>query len=178
MRIDAPLLMFLAGYRCRSALTDQRLVSMDDSRFDRLARTLTAAGSRRRALAVALGGVLGPVLSASFPEDAAARKKCPPCKKRTKQGKCKKKKPNGAACPGGTCQAAGAAAATTAVGRAGRVARGRSVKGAAASTATSPWAPRAPKARRARAPQASAAASTQPARVATRPVATILQTAV
>jgi hypothetical protein len=33
-------------------------------------------------------------IQASLPEDAAAKKKCPPCKKRNKQGKCKKKKPN------------------------------------------------------------------------------------
>jgi hypothetical protein len=34
---------------------------------------------------------------------ADAKKPCPPCKKR-KAGKCKKKMPDGAACPGGTCQ--------------------------------------------------------------------------
>jgi hypothetical protein len=63
---------------------------MDADRFDTLARSLTL---RRHALA-ALSGALGLVLGASLPEDAAAKKKCPPCKKRNKQGKCKKKKPN------------------------------------------------------------------------------------
>jgi hypothetical protein len=71
-------------------------------RFDTLTRSLTTAGSRRRALA-ALGGALGTALSGSVVDGAAAKKKCPPCKKR-KQGTCKKKKPNGSTCPGGTCQ--------------------------------------------------------------------------
>jgi hypothetical protein len=75
---------------------------LDANRFDTLARSLTAAGSRRRAL-VALSGVLGLTLGASVIEEAAAKKPCPPCKKR-KKGKCKKKLPEGTACSGGTCQ--------------------------------------------------------------------------
>jgi hypothetical protein len=75
---------------------------MDGSTFDRLTRTLMLAGSRRRALAGLLAGTLG--LLGSHVEDAAAKKKpCPPCKKR-KQGTCKKKKPDGTLCAGGTCQ--------------------------------------------------------------------------
>ena len=34
---------------------------------------------------------------------ADAKKKCPPCRKR-KKGKCKKRLPDGAACPGGICR--------------------------------------------------------------------------
>jgi hypothetical protein len=76
---------------------------MDGSRFDKLTRSLSTAGSRRCALSAVLGGGLGIALAASVVDEAAAKKKCPPCKKR-KNGKCKKKKPNGTACPGGTCQ--------------------------------------------------------------------------
>src|SRR5215217_720802 len=75
---------------------------MDEIHFDALARTVTAAGSRRRALA-ALSGVLGLALGASSPETSEAKKQCPPCKKR-KNDKCKKDKPDGTACPGGACQ--------------------------------------------------------------------------
>jgi hypothetical protein len=76
---------------------------MDADRFDALARSLTAARSRRRALA-ALSGALGLVVGASSVEEAEAKKKkCPPCKK-LKKGKCKKKKPDGTPCPTGTCQ--------------------------------------------------------------------------
>jgi hypothetical protein len=75
---------------------------MDADLFDRLARSLTAAGSRRRALAT-FSAVLGGALGVSVVDETAAKKKCPPCKKR-KGGKCKKKKPDGAPCSGGTCQ--------------------------------------------------------------------------
>ena len=75
---------------------------MDPDRFDALARFLSHTGSRRRA-AAALGGVFGGVFSMSSLEEAAAKKKCPRCKKR-KNGKCKKNKPDGTACAGGTCQ--------------------------------------------------------------------------
>jgi len=76
---------------------------MDGSRFDSLTRTLCIAGSRRRALAGLLVGGLS--VFGSRAEGAVAKKKkpCPPCKKR-KKGRCKGKKPDGAACPGGTCQ--------------------------------------------------------------------------
>src|SRR5918995_2170893 len=75
---------------------------MDARRFDTLARIVSTAGSRRRAVATAVGGVLA-LLGLADPHDATAKKKCPPCKKR-KQGKCKKKKPDGTACPNGACQ--------------------------------------------------------------------------
>ena len=75
---------------------------MDHHRFDTLTRSLTTTGSRRRALIMALSGALG-VLGLVHADDAAAAKKCPPCKKR-KQGKCKKKLPDGTACSGGMCQ--------------------------------------------------------------------------
>ena len=73
---------------------------MDPIRFEALTRSLTAPGSRRKALAGALVGSLG-VLGLAHSEDAAAKKKCPSCKKR-KKGKCKPK-PNGATCAGGSC---------------------------------------------------------------------------
>jgi hypothetical protein len=75
---------------------------MDTSRFDTLTRTLTSAGSRRRAL-VALSGVFGLAMGMASTQDSEAKKKCPLCKKR-KNGKCKKNRPDGTACPGGTCQ--------------------------------------------------------------------------
>jgi hypothetical protein len=63
---------------------------------------MTTAGSRRRAIGVLSASTLG--LLATRTEEAAAKKKpCPPCKKR-KDGKCKKKKPDGTLCAGGTCQ--------------------------------------------------------------------------
>src|SRR5215207_6924815 len=83
---------------------------MDARRFDTLARIVSTAGSRRRAVATAVGGVLA-LLGLANPHDATAKKKCPPCKKR-KQGKCKKKKPDGTACPGGTCRGGSCIAAT------------------------------------------------------------------
>jgi hypothetical protein len=77
---------------------------MDGFHFDALARSLYTPGSRRRALSGLLGGMLGLILGASSIRDVAAKKKCPPCKKR-KKGTCKGKKPNGTPCPHfGTCQ--------------------------------------------------------------------------
>jgi hypothetical protein len=73
------------------------------STFDDLARTLTSPGSRRRTFGAVLGGALSLALGASSVQNAAAKKKCPPCKKR-KNGKCKKTLPDGTDCPGGTCQ--------------------------------------------------------------------------
>jgi hypothetical protein len=75
---------------------------MDGSRFDRLTIRLMAPGSRRRALGGLLTGALG-LLSTQTEHAAAKKKPCPPCKKR-KAGKCKKKKPDGTVCSGGTCQ--------------------------------------------------------------------------
>ena len=84
---------------------------MDGSRFDSLARTLGTAGSRRRALGGVLAGAFG--ILGSRAEEAAAKKKCPPCKKR-KQGKCKKTLPDGTACEnGGKCQGGRCAAAVS-----------------------------------------------------------------
>jgi hypothetical protein len=75
---------------------------MDEDRFDALSRIIGTPGSRRRAVATALGGVLI-LLGLADPDDAPARKKCPSCKRR-KHGRCKKKKPDGAVCPGGKCE--------------------------------------------------------------------------
>ena len=85
---------------------------MDGTRFDTITRSLTVAGSRRRALAAAVGGVLG-LLGHARPEDIAAGGKCKPkcdecetCKKgkHGKKGKCKPKG-NGSSCgPCRTCE--------------------------------------------------------------------------
>src|SRR5262245_8339142 len=91
---------------------------MDDKDFDYLTRTHITGASRRgvvaglgRGLAAALSlGLLG---SASVAEaDAKGRRKkhkqrqqtCPPCRQRTKHGKCETLA-DGTACAGGTCQA-------------------------------------------------------------------------
>ena len=75
---------------------------MDADGFDALSRSLGDARSRRRTLSLALSGTLT-LLGLVDSDETTAKKKCPPCKKR-KQGKCKKKKPDGTACAGGTCQ--------------------------------------------------------------------------
>jgi hypothetical protein len=77
---------------------------MDANHFDFLARSLTVAGSRRRALVATLGGAVGVVLGAPPVWETGAKKKsCSQCKKR-KNGKCKPKR-NGTACgQGGICQ--------------------------------------------------------------------------
>jgi hypothetical protein len=106
---------------------------MDATRFDALARSLTAAGSRRQTLVTALSGALG-LLRLAHPDDAAAAKsgkcktECDPlcqfCKKgrcRQRNGKkvCKKGRckpltdgtpcspPNGATCQEGVCTCPG-----------------------------------------------------------------------
>jgi hypothetical protein len=76
---------------------------MDGSRFDTLTRSLSLAGSRRRALGGVLLGALSLLGSQTVQEAAKKKKPCPPCKKR-KQGKCKKKLPDGTVCREGTCQ--------------------------------------------------------------------------
>ena len=78
--------------------------------FDRVVHALTRAVSRRSALGGLLAGALG--LSSVQTETATAKlKPCPPCKKR-KQGKCKKKLPDGTACSEGICQSGNCVAAT------------------------------------------------------------------
>lgn len=77
---------------------------MNGLHFDMLVRALSHGSSTRRSLARGFAGVAtGASLALSGGEDGEARKPCPPCRKRRK-GKCKKKRPDGAACPGGTCQ--------------------------------------------------------------------------
>jgi hypothetical protein len=107
---------------------------MDGPQFDRIVAALGQGMSRRGVLAV-LGGLFAASLEEvvakraghnrkerqqergqdratdATKERGAARrpgtgdeKHCPPCKKK-KHGKCKKKKPDGTACPGGMCQA-------------------------------------------------------------------------
>ena len=94
---------------------------MDSARFDSLTRSLTRAGSRRRAMAAAIGGALA-VLALADPEHAVAgnsgkcKPKCADCEtcdkgpchrtqhgKVCKKGKCKPK-PNDIPCSGsGKC---------------------------------------------------------------------------
>lgn len=94
---------------------------MDADHFDSLARSLTDARSRRRAIAAALGGALG-VLGLLDRDEASAAKsgkckrkpeECETCKKgkcQTKNGKksCKAgkitPKPDTTPCTGGSCQ--------------------------------------------------------------------------
>ena len=80
---------------------------MDADRFDHLTRSLTSAGSRRRAL-VALFGALG-LLGLTNPDEAVAAKsgKCKPqcgeCAS-CKRGDCKKTKHGKKRCKRGKCQ--------------------------------------------------------------------------
>ena len=80
---------------------------MDADRFDTLTRIASTAGSRRLALAVALGGTLGALLDLTHSDVAAAGGKCKPkcgqCQ-RCKKGNCKKTK-HGKVCKKGTCRA-------------------------------------------------------------------------
>jgi hypothetical protein len=68
---------------------------VDADRFDALARSLTSAGSRRRALVATLGGALG-ALELADP-DAASAAQPPKCKRkpgeceRCQRGKCERK---------------------------------------------------------------------------------------
>jgi hypothetical protein len=89
---------------------------MDADCFERVARALTA-GISRPALASAFVGSLG-VLGLQRRVEATAKELCPPCKKR-KKGTCKKNKPDGDACPGGTYRRGRCAAAPVALGRYG-----------------------------------------------------------
>jgi hypothetical protein len=94
---------------------------MDADRFDTLARFVSIAGSRRRAVATAFGGALG-VFGLAHPDEATAARtgkckpKCGECEK-CKKGDCKRKngkkvckrgkcqpKVDGTACSRATCQ--------------------------------------------------------------------------
>lgn len=79
---------------------------MDASRFADVVRSLTAAGSRRHALAATLGGALG-LFGLAHADDGAAKRRrkchtCGPCK-RCKKGACKSIA-TGTLCAGGYCQ--------------------------------------------------------------------------
>jgi hypothetical protein len=68
---------------------------MDPSRFDTLTRTFASGYSRRGLLVVAAGSAVGMAELAEIPD--AAAKSCPPCRKK-KNGRCKKKRRDGAPC--------------------------------------------------------------------------------
>src|SRR5215213_8176903 len=74
-----------------------------DKRFDALARSLAPGPSRRGLLATVTSGLLAGLGLTLTRDDATAKckKPCGVCK-RCKKGKCKRK-PAGAACPGGSC---------------------------------------------------------------------------
>ena len=85
---------------------------MDKIRFDTLTRSLTAAGSRRRALTAVLAGALG-MLGLAHPDEATAgkcKRKPTECEQCTKSRKGKKKpgkikaRANGTPCSSGSCQ--------------------------------------------------------------------------
>jgi hypothetical protein len=75
-----------------SVVTNQRLLSMDDSRFDTLARSLGTAGSRRRALGGVLAGTLG-ILGWHEDHETVAHNAATACKKKSgkKKRACLKK---------------------------------------------------------------------------------------
>ena len=77
---------------------------MDGKTFDALGRFFTGAASRRR-IAARLGvGFLAPFAFALAGDDAHA-KRCRPCRRKNRRGKCKRKRPNGSPCgPDKTCQ--------------------------------------------------------------------------
>jgi hypothetical protein len=95
---------------------------MDAVRFDALTRTLTAAGSRRRALALAVSGMLAPLLGLRETDARKSLKKCKKIDNKKKRKKCIKKAKranlcrdgvkNGSEtdvdCGGGTCPRCGA----------------------------------------------------------------------
>lgn len=75
---------------------------MDGSHFDALVRCLAATDSRRDLLARLTPGLVAAVTLASG--DGVAARSCPPCRKK-KNGRCRKKRPDGAPCGnGGRCR--------------------------------------------------------------------------
>src|SRR5687768_6013271 len=64
---------------------------MDANRFDTMARSLAASGSRRRALALAISGAFAHLLTRDDAEAHDLLKKCKKIKNKTKKKKCIKK---------------------------------------------------------------------------------------
>jgi hypothetical protein len=75
---------------------------MNAEQFDRMARLLFAVVTRRTLTQLLAGLGVSATLAPIRTDDAVAKKKCDPCRTK-KQGKCKRKKPNGTPCPGGQC---------------------------------------------------------------------------
>jgi hypothetical protein len=77
---------------------------MNGFHFDMIVRPVPHGLRTRRSLARSFVGVAMAAALARFAgEDADARSRGPPCRRR-KKGRCRKKRPDGTACPGGTCQ--------------------------------------------------------------------------
>ena len=74
---------------------------MDANRFDALTRALTAAGSRRAALALALGGTLAPLLGLGETEAEKSLKKCKKIDNKKRRKKCIKKAKSANTCQDG-----------------------------------------------------------------------------
>jgi hypothetical protein len=75
---------------------------MDAEHFDRAARLLFAAFTRRTLTRILTGLGAGAATGSLLSSDALARKRCGPCRTK-KKGKCRGTKPNGTECPGGQC---------------------------------------------------------------------------
>lgn len=74
---------------------------MDSTQFDDLLRAIAARSSRRGIVASLVGSLVG-ILPLPPGTREAEAKKCPPCRKK-RDGRCKKKRPNGTQC-GGPCK--------------------------------------------------------------------------
>jgi hypothetical protein len=74
---------------------------MDGDRFDSLTRAMTAAGTHRRALVLALGGALAPLLGIGETDARNKLKKCKKIDDKKRRKKCIKKAKNADSCQDG-----------------------------------------------------------------------------
>ena len=82
---------------------------MDGTAFDSLARFLVGAASRRGFAARLAAGLLAPALALA--DSDARAKRCGPCRRKNRKGRCKRKRPNGTPCGADkTCQQGACAA--------------------------------------------------------------------
>src|SRR5215218_9302717 len=119
-----PTMATTPSWRLASTAARTRLggCNMDADRFDSLTRALTAAGSRRRALALAVSGALAPLLGLGETDARNKLKKCKKIDDKKRRKKCLKKakrvnlcqdgvqsgSETGVDCGGGTCPRCGA----------------------------------------------------------------------